>query len=292
MNLRPLFNRPVKLASAAATLGLVGLGLTACQPLPHSALVVGDGSRVAISQSTIRAGSDSFVVVSNNHTPGSGSNITLFSLKKGATTAGVSADLRDEFSQTPATAAKGTRELVRDINAMGLADVSGASVTVTANLLRGTYYLIDLANFTGTGSPVFTPLQVTAGSRGGPLHGNVSVRATGADRFVAPSSWPHQGSYVFTNTDTSSIHFMDLQRVKPGTTDAQVQTYFNSHSQAPPPFALSGPGAGNDVVSPGNTIRVAYNLPVGTYVLLCFVADATTGMPHAIMGMHKVITLT
>ena len=33
------------------------------------------------------------------------------------------ADLKDEFSQTTATAAKGTRELVRDINASGLADI-------------------------------------------------------------------------------------------------------------------------------------------------------------------------
>lgn len=37
---------------------------------------------------------------------------------------------------------------------------------------------------------------------------------------------------------------------------------------------------------------MAYNLPAGTYVLLCFVADDVTGMPHALMGMHKVIQLT
>jgi len=29
---------------------------------------------------------------------------------------------------------------------------------------------------------------------------------------------------------------------------------------------------------------VSYNLPRGTYVLLCFVADDMTGMPHAIHG--------
>lgn len=288
-----LFRRPVRLVSIAASVGLVAVGLTACQQLPHTALVVGDGSRVAVSQPTIQAGTDSFLVLTNNKTPGSGSNIALFSLKGAATTSQVASDLRDEFNQTPATAAKGSRELVRDVNAFGLADVSvGASVTVTANLTVGTYYLMDLANFSGTGSPIFTPLRVTAGSGRGPLHGDVSVQATAADRFTAPNTWPHTGSYVFANTATDTLHFMDLERVKPGTTDAQVQAYFNSQSQAAPPFALNGPGAGNDVVSPGNTIRVAYNLPAGTYVLLCFIADTTTGMPHAIMGMHKVITLS
>ena len=36
---------------------------------------------------------------------------------------------------------------------------------------------------------------------------------------------------------------------------------------------------------------MAYNLPKGTYVLMCFVADDMTGIPHAFMGMHKVIKL-
>ena len=293
MIFRRSVGRTVKALSVAAGVALAAFGLSGCQPQPHSVLVVGDGTRVALGQSTVQSGIDSFAVVSNNHTPGSGSNITLFQLKSGATAAQLGADLRDEFSQTPATAAKGTRELTRDVNAFGLADVSGTVETVTANLLPGTYYLMDLANYTGTSNPILTPLHVTAGSARGPLHGNVSVRATGTDRFaVSSTSWPHQGSYVFANTDSTSIHFMVMQRAKPGTTDAQVQAYFNSHSQSPPPYALPGPSGGNDVVAPGNTIRVAYNLPAGTYVLLCYIADATTGMPHAVMGMHKVVTLS
>ena len=34
---------------------------------------------------------------------------------------------------------------------------------------------------------------------------------------------------------------------------------------------------------------MAYNLPPGTYALFCFVAGDMTGIPHALMGMHKVI---
>jgi hypothetical protein len=283
-----LLSRAARYASVAVSGGLLTIGLSACQQFPHNALVVGDGSRVAISQSTIKSGLDSFSVVANNKS--GGTNTTLFRLKGTASLGQVAADLRDEFNQTPATAAKGTRELVRDINAVGLADVTGTSETVTTHLTPGTYYLMDLANFQGVGSPHFTPLQVTAGSGNGPLHGDVSVQGTSNDRFIAPGSWPHAGSYVFTNT-SDTVHFMVLQPVKPGTTDAQVQAYFGSPSQGPPPFALNGPTAGNDVVSPGNAVRVAYNLPAGSYVLLCFIADDVTGAPHASMGMHKVITL-
>ncbi len=292
MHFRFLLSRPVKLVSLVAGLVLAGLGLTACQQLPHSLLVVGDGNRVAIVQTTIQAGIDTFVVTTNNHT-GNGSDITLFQIRNGVSGSQVAAELRDEFSQTPATAARGTRELDRDITAYGLADLSeGTTVKVTANLLPGTYYLMDLGNFTGTGNPVFTRLTVTAGAPRGPLHGDVGVHATGGDRFAAPSSWPHQGTLVFANDDSTSIHFMDLQRVKPGTTDAQVQSYFDSNSQQPPSFGLPGPSEGVDIVSPHITVSMAYNLPPGTYVLLCFVADDSTGMPHALMGMHKVVTLT
>ncbi len=287
MRTNRLLSRPVRLASVAVSGGLLTIGLTACQPLPHAALVVVDGTRVAISQSTIKAGLDTFTVVNNNKS--GGTNITLFRLKGTATLTRVAADLKDEFGQ--ATAAKGTRELVRDIDAVGLADVAGTTETVTTHLTPGTYYLTDLANFQGVGSPAFTPLRVTPGSGNGPLHGNVYVQGTSTDRFIAPSSWPRIGSYVFTNT-SHTLHFMDLQPVKRGTTDAQIQRYFgSSSSQGPPPFFLNGPSAGNDVVSPGNSVRVGYNLPAGTYVLLCFIADESTGAPHAIMGMHKVITL-
>jgi len=204
----------------------------------------------------------------------------------------VFADLREEFSSNPATAAKGTRDLVRDVSLSGLADVvSGYPEVVTENLRSGTYYLMDLAKFSGAGQPKITPLFVTGHDRGSPLHGRVPVSATSADRFIAPVSWPHHGTYLFRNV-ADTIHFMAIVPVKAGTTDKQIRAFFDSGSQSQPPFFVNGPTGGNDVVSPGRTIAVSYNLPRGTYVLLCFVADDVTGMPHAVMGMHKVIHLT
>ena len=290
-----LFSRPVRCLSVGVSAGLVAIGLTACQPQPHAALVVGDGFHVNISQPTIQAGKDSFVVVSNNPTRTAGSHIVLFRLKAGATLARVATDWRDEYSLTPAVAAPGARAVVRDMDTIGLADVSnGASVTVTLNLSPGTYYLTDLGDLPSVGAlPVFTPLHVTAGAAASPLHGQFSVQATSADQFATPNTWPHSGTVLFTNADTTSMHFMDLQRVTPGTTDAQIQAYFDSkgHGHFPTLFLPGYPSAGNSDLTPGNSTLLTYNLPPGSYVLLCFAADPTTGMEHALMGMHKVISL-
>ena len=50
MTVRRLFSRPARCLSVGVSAGLVAIGLTACQPQPHAALVVGDGSHVNISQ--------------------------------------------------------------------------------------------------------------------------------------------------------------------------------------------------------------------------------------------------
>ncbi|MGB6223919.1 MAG: hypothetical protein WBF76_00885 [Pseudonocardiaceae bacterium] len=62
-------------------------------------------------------------------------------------------------------------------------------------------------------------------------------------------------------------------------------------TQSAPPFAQPGPQIEIGVLSPGKHADITYNLPAGTYVLLCFVADDQSGIPHALMGMHKVVTL-
>ena len=255
--------------------------------------VVGNGTSVHIDHARVEAGTVSFKVSSTNPVVqgNGGSAISLFQPKHGVTLSTAFADLNEEFSSVPATAAKGTRDLTRDVSFFGLANlVPGSPEVVTENLRSGTYYLFDLGNFTGKGNPVTTRLSVTGRGRGTSLHGDVYVTPTSADRFIAPNRWPHRGSYLFHNV-ADTIHFMEIMPVKAGTTDKEIQAFFNSGSQSAPPFARNGPSGGNNVVSPGGTILVSYNLPRGTYVLLCFVADDMTGIPHAIMGMHKVIQL-
>ncbi len=46
-----------------------------------------------------------------------------------------------------------------------------------------------------------------------------------------------------------------------------------------------------EVLSPGAELLATYQLPPGTYVLLCFVPDDRTGMPHGAMRMHRVVVV-
>jgi hypothetical protein len=257
--------------------------------------VVGNGSSVRIDHATIYAGSIRFAVRSTNASgpDGGGSAITMFRPKAGKTVSRVLHDLADEFGPNPAL---GTRELTADTIVRGLADVvPGSPEVVTENVYPGTYYLMDLGNFMG-GAPKLTTLKVRPAKanieQDSDLVSQTTVSATSADRFVGPRNWPHKGTYTFRNT-SDTLHFMEIAPVKAGTTDRQVSAYFKSAgpNSPPPPFMRPGPSGGNDVVSPGRSLQVTYNLPRGTYVLLCFVADDKTGMPHAIMGMHKVVVL-
>jgi hypothetical protein len=257
--------------------------------------VVGNGTAVTLDDYSIRAGKVSFEVSSTNAvTPGGGgSAITLFELNEGKTLDDVFAGLKKEFNQDPLVAKVGTQELKAAATYHGLADVvPGYDEVVTEFLDRGTYYLVDLAGVDPTVAP---PKTVTLKVRGhddshGKLRADVAVRAKN-DRFRAPNRWPATGSYTFTNTD-DTIHFMEMVPVKDGTTDDAITAAFKvQNPTGPPAFFKDGPSGGNDVVSPGYTIKVSYDLPAGTYVLLCFVADEETGMPHALMGMHKVVVL-
>jgi hypothetical protein len=277
-------------AGALMALGLAPAGAETSHPeIQQTVHVTGDGGSVALDHATVWAGSIRFAVASTNREVGS--NVTLFQPKAGKTVNRILHDLFDEFGSDPAD---GTRELTADGTFHGLADVLvGHSAVVTENLTPGKYYLIDIAN-PPSGPPPVTTLTVLPAKanieQDSDLVSQTTVMATSADRFVAPRNWPHQGTYTFHNT-SDTLHFMSLSPVKTGTTDQQVQNYFDSGSQNPPPFLKAGPSIGNDVTSPGQSLQFTYNLPRGTYVALCFIADDVTGMPHAIMGMHKVVVL-
>ena len=261
---------------------------------------VGDGHAVRLSASRVYSGSIRFAVSSTNpqNQNGGGSAVSLFRLKPGKDLGDVTRALHEEFSQNPATAAKGTRDIVATAIVRGLADVvPHFPETVTEFLSPGTYWAMDLANPPVSGPPQFTRLVVRPAIRhieqDSDLRSQV-MATTVDDHFqVSTTNWPHEGTYTFSN-HADVIHFMQLQRVKPGTTDRDVQRFFdsilNGKNNVPPPFA-PGPTGGNDVVSPGFSLQVTYDLPAGRYVLLCFVADEQTGIPHAFMGMHKVIVL-
>ncbi|MEP7035104.1 MAG: hypothetical protein ABI662_01185 [Dermatophilaceae bacterium] len=279
-------------AFTIATAGtLAAAGPASADGQGTTVMVHGNGTTVTLSRASVEQGRVRFKVDTSNRSVGS--QITLFRLVSPATLATFTADLAEEFSQDPMTAAQGTRDLNRDVRIFGLADVvSGTPVTVTEQLPAGRYYVMDLGNGPSPTGPQFTTFTVrgtghvhSVGQSGGPV-----VKLTSADRFISPHTLPARGTITVKNV-SDTIHFMAISPVKKGTTDAQIQAYFDSAAQVPPPFFVNGPSVGMDVLSPGLQLQLTYRLPPGTYVLMCFIADDVTGMPHAIMGMHKVVIL-
>ena len=122
-----------------------------------------------------------------------------------------------------------------------------------------------------------------------------SVTMVKGDRFRVSGALDADGNILIRNR-SDSIHMVEFTPVRPGTTDAQMTALFAAEASGKPPAAdptdHSRPGVLEDVLTPGRSVVFHTNaLKPGLYDLECFVADDMTGMPHAFMGMHKVVVL-
>ena len=107
-------------------------------------------------------------------------------------------------------------------------------------------------------------------------------------RFGGATTLPANGTITFENHSTESPHFLALAQVKDGTTRKQVIAALQSNN-GPGPFLQHEQDI--DVVTHGNAVNVHIQLPAGTYAEMCFFPDPQTGMPHAFMGMVRIVHL-
>ncbi len=104
------------------------------------------------------------------------------------------------------------------------------------------------------------------------------------------SQLPMKGRFAFKNK-ADEPHFVALLLFRGGTTTDQVLTYLQSGEEGAPPWALQA-GMETGTLSPGRSMTVDYDLPAGQYVVMCFFPDPKMGgMPHAMMGMLRMIHL-
>ena len=122
-------------------------------------------------------------------------------------------------------------------------------------------------------------------------HTDGSLIAKNGPSWGGASQLPMKGRFQFKNK-ADQPHFVVLQQVAEGTTTDQVLTYLQSGEEAPPPWGLPA-GMETGTLSPGHSMTVDYDLPAGQYVVMCFFPDPKMGgMPHALMGMLRMIHLT
>ena len=144
------------------------------------------------------------------------------------------------------------------------------------------------------GAVVGTPFRV-----GGPPRRSAVPRVDGKIIGKKGLAWggssmlPAEGRFLFKNKRDSGVpHFVQLQQVVEGTTaDQVIDALLAGENGPPPPFLEAGLITGT--LSPGHSMTVDYDLPPGHYAVMCFFPDPNMkGMPHAFMGMVRIIHLT
>ncbi|MFF0432744.1 hypothetical protein ACFYU9_11035 [Streptomyces sp. NPDC004327] len=226
-----------------------------------------------------------------------GRQLQVFRPHQGVSVDKVLADLAKAVNENPAIAKVGITAFNKDAEALGGGFATPkVPVDVTEPISDGTVYLLDFSAFLADPAhPVLRSLELCDGDpdKGlAPFPKGIVLQEKGP-RFRVEDVNRADAPILVHNT-TDEIHEMLIRPVKPGTTDADIQAYFDAlaHGQQPPsPF--TGPPSGLGAISADHTAIVqAKNLPAGRYVLLCFIPDDENGIPHAFLGMHKVVQLS
>ncbi|MCU1344895.1 MAG: hypothetical protein JWL70_1161 [Acidimicrobiia bacterium] len=273
-------------ALAVAVPAMVGLTATGASARPARTIITVQGSDAGVKLSGSNPRHAGTITFNVSSTAKGGTNFQLIQLRHGITPAQAQADaakLNGE-SVTPAD----VQAIERDVLFLGGIDVQGGqSGSFTEILNPGHYYALDV------NSDTLQPFTLV-GSVGRSLAPAVSATVTAQEHhFDVTGPLPAHGNILFRNRNDEP-HFLIIQHVKDGTTDAQIQAVFDKAANGQQPSdadtsILLPEGIGSGVVSFGYQELLHLDLPAGTYDLECFWPDDATGMPHAFMGMHKIV---
>ncbi|HVY11809.1 MAG TPA: hypothetical protein VHB18_16845 [Mycobacteriales bacterium] len=184
--------------------------------------------------------------------------------------------------------------IVKHTTFYGGLDSGAGHTTVNGSVVlpkAGTYYLLNDENGPGADQAIKLHVSPRAGSRTAPSV-DAKVTATNAKRFGGAVNLPAKGTIEFTNKATNSPHFLFLMHVKKGTTrKVMVKALQSPPGQPGGPNIFRDGSVGTDVLFMGHSQTLTYDLPAGTYAEVCFFPDLKTGMPHALMGMVRMVHL-
>jgi hypothetical protein len=88
---------------------------------------------------------------------------------------------------------------------------------------------------------------------------------------------------VLVRNDGKQTHELEIARLLPGKTPADLAHWAEKMSGRPPAHFLGGVSP----IAPGKSNDLSLDLAPGHYVFLCFVPDAKDGKPHVAHGMAR-----
>ncbi len=166
----------------------------------------------------------------------------------------------------------------------GTATSPAAPGRFAVTLRAGRYLLVDQ----DSNATMWLRVHGTVPARPPVKHaGNVTVFTYGF--ATAPVTLPAAGWLRMSN-HSDQPHFVEINRVKNGTTAAMVRRYMKGGAQGRPSWGLRL-STNSGVMSPNTSEAMRINMPAGEYLLACWWPDDETGMPHALMGMWKLVHL-
>ena len=166
---------------------------------------------------------------------------------------------------------------------------AGETHSGTAFLDRPGTYVMFLFGDAGPVEPLRLHVHGTRAHRPAPSAA-ATVVATENRRWGGDDVLPADGAVRLVNRADFSPHFVELQHVAKGTTRKEVIDCLQDEANCTFDFGRAG-SAATGSLSPNHRFVFEYSLPRGTYALMCFFPDPETGMPHAVMGMVKIVTL-
>ena len=279
--------RSTVMSALAAMVSVAALGFTAAPASAASGgtLRIGQDAagQVTIQQgATLRAG----LVGVNITSAYTAADPETFQLRNGATLAQMDVKIAEagDWQADAAKAAEAMRWFVDNTTFYGGLSATG-QVSYKTVLSSGSYYAAQVNDPSATART----FRVAGTTRATLPATDQSVSMKEPDRFVAsgPGGSLHRGPLRISN-DSGELHFAQFVQVQPGTTDADLTAWFAGGAN---PSVSGGAVLNFGTQTPGRASVVDVTLPSGTYALLDYIPDTTSGMPHAFGGMHAVVTV-
>ena len=249
--------------------------------------VKSEAKSLKLSDTTIRPGRTVFRV-KNIDGKASRGLIQLLRLRAGYTAVDASNDIPAAFNGDTAAVKRVDDGIVFYGGMPAKGDKSTPPTQWAVNLGKpGRYVMVNFDH------QIFASLTVAGAkekrgfpARTGFINAVTSSNAAGND-FEAGKGMPHLG-WMSTRNSAEEPHFVELQQVKKGTTDADISRAFKG---GPDPSVHPGGHASTGIISPGHRFVWTYRVPAGRYAAMCFFPSQMNGVPHALMGMHTVFNL-
>lgn len=180
----------------------------------------------------------------------------------------------------------------------------GATVQVVVELTAGDWQVVNSAmplegNWETDEKYAVTPLTVTDAGVASPVpsfEASVHVDMPGM-AYVLQEEVVPAGPQVweFKNTGDQSHHMVMMRTPKLVTSD-DMNMLFDAFASGTPPagdnWYMNSAWVGyTALVSPGYTVWNEFDLEPGTYLMICYIEDIESGMPHMMMGMYTPFTV-